>query len=178
MKKAWLAVPLSAALLLGSGFPAGTALDNATQNEASAATKKYYFKNNVAKLTDVKIKITKVKFVTKKDAFKYDCFNPVVIFYYETTNLTGSPAVTPSDAWMAVFAVYQDNKTNYMNELEFMGYPERKYDKTMHKRIKKGRTVKNAVLYELSDTKTPVLLKAYKGYDGTYLGKKTYKVKF
>lgn len=173
MKKRLLAIPLAFGLAFGVVTPI-------VQDEPvpAHAANKYYFKNNVAKLTDVKIKITKVKFITTKQAFQYDCFSPLVLFEYQVTNLTGKSSVTPVDAWYAVFEVYQDNKNKYMNELVAQGQPYRKYDKTYRRTLKKGRTVKNAIIYELSDTKTPVLLKAYKGYDGTYLGKKTYKVKF
>lgn len=175
MKKSWLALPLSTALLFGSAVPTGTFLDNLTQSEAHAAKKKYYFKNNVAKITDVKIKITKVK-VLKPGQGKNYSDNKVMAFYYTTTNLTGKTNITPAAAWTAIFDAYQST-SSYTANLDMFGTIDSKYTNSQYYSIKKGKSLKGVVSYELINNKS-VTLKAHKGYDGNYLGKKTYKVKF
>lgn len=176
MKKTWLALPFSAALLFGSAVPTGTQLDNVTQSEAHAAKKKYYFKDNVAKLQDVKIVITKTKVIKVGQKGNEYGDKPIIAFWYKTTNITGK-SIDPITAWLVVFDAYQDNNKNYLNKLDVSGAPDEKYYDTQLKKIKKGGTVTNAIAYELSDKKTPVTLVATKGYDGVVLGKKKYRVK-
>ena len=174
MKKAWLAIPLSAALLLGSIVPTGTALDSATQNEASAATKKYYFKNNVAKLDDVKVKITKKKIIKPGQKGNEYGDKPIIAFWYTTTNLSNKD-ISPLSAWIAIFSASQST-TNYTAKLNLGGAPSDAHSTSQFYDIKKGKSLKSSVSYELVSNK-PVPLKAHKGIGGKYLGKKVYKVK-
>lgn len=168
MKKILLVASLVLAFIFTNTSPI-------TQNEPTLAqaTSKYYFKNNVAKIKDVKVKITKVDFYTKEQALELDNFNPCIVFYYTTTNLTGNKAVTPIAAWDAIFKVQQGK-----SEIWYGGNPSNTYAKTMFKTIKKGKSVKNAVIFTMDDATTPIVLRAYNGTVFDYLGKKTYKVKF
>jgi len=176
MKKAWLVLPLSAALLFGSAVPTGTQLDNVTQSEAHAAKKKYYFKDNVAKLQDVKIVITKTKVIKVGQKGNEYGDKPVFAIWFKTKNLSNKN-ITPVDAWIAVFDGYQDNNKNMLKELNLGAAPDDNLLDNGFAKIKKNGVVKYAVAFELTDLKTPVKLVAKKGYDGTVLGSKTYKVK-
>lgn len=82
----------------------------------------------------------------------------------------------PTSAWMAVFTAIQDNDKNSINELKVASLPDDQYLDSQTETIKKNGTVSNAVAYTLSDTTTPVQLKASKGVDGKVLGTKTYKI--
>lgn len=168
MKKILLAAPLALGLIFANTSPVA-------QNEPTTAqaASKYYFKNEVAKIKDVTVKITKVEFYTKEQAWELDSSDPCVIFYYTAKNLTGNKAVTPIAAWDAIFKVYQGKY-----EIGYGGNPSNSYAKTMFKTIKKGKRVKNAVIFTMDDATTPITLRAYNGVVFDYLGKKTYKVKF
>lgn len=144
-------------------------------SQVNAATK-YSFKNNVATLIDINITIIKTKVI--QPGKKGNEYGDKAIFaiWYKTKNKTGKK-IDPFSAWIAVFNAYQDNKKNYLNELDISVAPDEKYFNTQFKNIKKGRTLTNAISYELSDKKTPVQLVATKGYDGIKLGSKKYKIK-
>lgn len=169
MKKLLLAGAVTATLIFGATSPA-------LQSEpvTAHATSKYYFKNNVAKLTDVKIKITKKKIIKPGQKGNEYGDKKIIAFWYTTTNLSGK-SISPLAAWSAVFDAYQSN-SSYTQRLSVFNTPDRKHYDTQFAKIKKGKSLGNSISYELINNK-PVTLKATKGYDGTYLGKKVYKVK-
>ncbi|USS93959.1 DUF5067 domain-containing protein (plasmid) [Fructilactobacillus ixorae] len=136
----------------------------------------YYFKNNVAKLHDEKIEITKTKVINPGEEGNQYGDKPIIAFWYKTTNYTDKK-IDPISAWESVFEAYQDNNKNQENKLNVGMLPDEKYLDSQTQAIKKNGTVENAISYELSDTTTPVQLKASKGIDGKALGDQTYKLK-
>ncbi|MEK1396625.1 DUF5067 domain-containing protein [Limosilactobacillus fermentum] len=157
----------------------GNSSSSSSSNEKAmvkkSATPKYYFKNNVVKIHDLKIKITKTKIIQPGQPGNVYGNKPVFAVWYDTTNLTNKD-INPTSAWIAVFTAIQDNDKNSVNELEVASLPDDQYLDTQTETIKKNGTVSNAVAYTLSDTTTPVQLKASKGVDGKVLGTKTYKI--
>lgn len=159
------------------------ACDNSSSSSSSnekatvkkTATPKYYFKDNVVKIHDLKIKITKTKIIQPGQPGNVDGDKAVFAVWYDTTNLTDKD-LDPTSAWMAVFTAIQDNDKNSINELEVASLPDDQYLDSQTETIKKNGTVSNPVAYTLSDTTTPVQLKASKGVDGKVLGTKTYKI--
>lgn len=144
-------------------------------NEVNAATK-YQFKNNTATLTDITITITKTKVIKPGKKGNEYGDKPIFAIWYKVKNKTGKD-IDPITAWIVTFKATQDTSKNYVNELDVASNPDEKYFNTQLKRIKKGGTLANAISYELTNTKTPVKLTAYKGIGGKKLGSKTYKIK-
>lgn len=135
---------------------------------------KYYFDGTTANLQDVKIKITGVKFYQGDETTNG---KNVICFDYTITNKTDKD-VNALTGWQAVFNAYQDNK-NTEGKLEVTPMPSDTSDQILQEQdqsIKKGGSVQCRMAYELDSNKKPVVLKATKGYDGTFLGKKTFKL--
>lgn len=146
-----------------------------TKSNASQQTHgKYYFDGTTANLQDVKIKITGVKFYQGDETTNG---KNVICFDYTITNKTDKD-VNALTGWQAVFNAYQDNK-NTEGKLEVAPMPRDTSDQILQEQdqsIKKGGSVQCRMAYELDSNKKPVVLKATKGYDGTFLGKKTFKL--
>ena len=135
---------------------------------------KYYFDGTTANLQDVKIKITDVKFYQGDETTNG---KNVICFDYTITNKTDKD-VNALTGWQAVFNAYQDNK-NTEGKLEVAPMPSDTSDQILQNQdqsIKKGGSVHCRMAYELDSNKKPVILKATKGYDGTFLGKKAFKI--
>lgn len=170
------------AMLLSTLLVAGCS--NEKKNESRPKTEtverpkqpKYYFKNDVVKIRDVKLEITKTKIINPGEKGNEYENKPVIAFWYKATNLS-SKKIDPNTAWIAVFEAYQDNNKNQENKLEVASLPDEKYLSSQSNNIKKNGTVENAIAYKLSDSKTPVKLVATKGVDGRKLGTKLYKIK-
>lgn len=169
MKKLLLAGSMAATLIFSATSPVAT-----NEPVTAHAASKYYFKNNVAKLTDVKIKITKVKIIKPGQKGNEYGKKKIIAFWYTTTNLSGK-SMSPIAAWSAVFNAYQST-SSYTQRLSAFNTPDRKHYDTQFAKIKKGKSLSNSISYELINSK-PVTLKAHKGIGGAYLGKKVYKVK-
>lgn len=165
---------LSSLMLGGVIAPLPTSMHNNDQVTVQAAKKKYYFKKDTAKLRDLKIKIDKVRFLSPSEDGTTD--KNMVVFEYSITNLSNKDidAVT---GWQAVFNAYQKNKDTE-GKLEVGSTPSEYQDAidVQTQKINKNGTVKCVTAYELADTKTPVVLKATKGFEGKKLGQKTYQI--
>lgn len=165
---------LSSLMLGGVIAPLPTSMHNNDQATVQAAKKKYYFKKDTAKLRDLKIKIDKVRFLSPSEDGTTD--KNMVVFEYSITNLSNKDidAVT---GWQAVFNAYQKNKDTE-GKLEVGSTPSEYQDAidVQTQKINKNGTVKCVTAYELADTKTPVVLKATKGFEGKKLGQKTYQI--
>lgn len=135
---------------------------------------KYYFKDNVAEIHDVKVEITKVEVKTADETNGYS-EKPLIVFHYKATNKTNKE-IDPISAWQSIFSAYQDNDKNSVNELEVGSNIDDQYLDTQSENIKKGGTVENETTYELDDMKTPVELKAKQGYDDKVIGSKIYQL--
>lgn len=148
-------------------------------SSTNSTNEKYYFKDNVAVLEDVKIEITDYKVIPVGENGNEYGEKPVIAFWYEVTNTSdGSIDIDPIDAWLAVFpAAIQDNDPDAVNELEIASLPDERFIDSQTEKIKVGGTVENAWAYYLDDGTTPVKLTAVKGSDKTELGTMTYDIK-
>lgn len=151
--------------------------DSETKSDESEKTiEEVYFKDNEAKLNDLKIKITETKVIQPGEAGNEYSEKPVFAIWYETTNLSDKD-IDPTTAWTVVFTAVQDNNPNAVNELNVGALPDEQFLDSQLETIKKDGTVKNAVAYELDDLETPVTLIATQGISGDKLGEKDYNIK-
>lgn len=171
-------ITIGATILAGLSLAACGNNSTSSSNKATTSSQqlhgKYYFDGTTANLQDVKIKIIDVKFYQGNDST--DGKN-LIAFEYEITNKTDKD-IDAINGWQTVFNAYQDNK-NTEGKLEVGPLPANTSDEILHDQdqtIKKGGTVKCIAAYELDSNSKPVVLKATKGYDGTVLGKKTFKI--
>lgn len=135
-----------------------------------------YFKDNEAKIEDLKIKITETKVIPAGEPGNEDGEKPVFAIWYEVTNFTDKE-IDPSTAWIAVFTAVQDNDPNAVNELELGSLPDENHLDTQLEKIKKDGTVENSVAYELDDLEIPVTLVASQGAMGEEIGRQEYEIK-
>lgn len=135
-----------------------------------------YFKDNEAKINDLKINITETKVIPVGEPGNEYGEKPVFAIWYETTNLT-EKELDPTTAWMAVFTAIQDNDPNAVNELEVGMLPDEAHQDSQLETIKKDGTVENSVSYELDDLETPVTLVATQGIMGDEIGSQDYEIK-
>jgi hypothetical protein len=143
----------------------------------SASQAKYYFKDNIVVEEDVKIEIEKYKIIQPGEKGNKDSENPIIAFWYKTTNLSGKEKISPMAAWIPMFEAIQDNDPNKINTLSIAELPDDQFLQSQIQEIKKGGTVENAIAYVLSDTTTPVTLKATIGIGGEKLGEQNYNLK-
>lgn len=151
-------------------------LDNSSSTaESSSSEQNATFKDGVASLVDIDIKITKHAIIQPGEAGNEYGDQPVIAFWYDTTNKTGKD-IDPTTAWMTVFSAIQDNDPNMENKLQVASLPDEQYLNTQTNTIKKGGTVSNAVAYTLTDTTTPVTLVANQGIAGDEIGTQDYAI--
>lgn len=148
---------------------------NTTSKQTSSkVVKKYYFDGKTANLKDEKITINKVSFYKGDETS--DNKN-LIVFDYTITNKSDKD-INAINGWQAVFNAYQDNK-NTEGKLEVGSLPNDTSSEILHNQdqiIKKGGHVKCRTAYQLDSNSKPVVLKAIKGADGDFLGKKTFKI--
>ncbi|MDR4317909.1 Uncharacterised protein [Niallia circulans] len=187
MKKILILIPaLTLSLIVGCGNQEeGTKKSSESGNkkettvntsEEKETNNEVYFKDNEAKLVDLKIKITETKVIQPGEKGNEYGEKPVFAIWYETTNLSDKD-IDPTTGWMAVFEAVQDNNTNSVNTLEVGGLPDDQFLDSQLETIKKNGTVKNAVAYELDDLETPVTLIATQGLGGDKLGEQNFNIK-
>ena len=187
-KKLLYIAPMALALLLGAcsgnedkdnnkGTDSKTSsvVDKKSKDE-SVSEDKYTFKDNVVKMHDLQIEITKEKVLKVGDKGNEYGEKPVLALWYKVTNLTDKD-IDPTTAWTVVFEAIQDNNKNSVNKLEVGALPDDRFLDTQTETIKKDGTVENAVSYELDDLKTPVKLIASQGVGGKKLGEQTFDIK-
>ncbi|KRL96538.1 DUF5067 domain-containing protein [Limosilactobacillus equigenerosi] len=146
---------------------------NDTAN-ASLLKKKYYFDGKTANIKDLKITIDKVSFYHGDDTTDG---KDIIVFDYTITNKSNKE-INALIGWDAVFNAYQKNK-NTEGKLTVAGLPSDTDNEILDNQtqtINKGGNVKCRVAYEIDSNSKPIVLKATRGDDGNYLGKKTYKV--
>ena len=136
----------------------------------------YYFKDNEIVVKDYTIKITDWKVIPVGEEGNEYGKNPVIAFWYDTTNTSGGD-VDPSTAWIFIMKAVQDNDPNSINELEVASLPDSKFRDSQLEKIKQGGTVSNAVAYELTDEETPVELTAKSSMIGDPIGSMTFEIK-
>ncbi|WP_431811372.1 DUF5067 domain-containing protein [Lysinibacillus sp. FW12] len=149
---------------------------SADKTDKEEKSEDVYFKDNEAKLVDLKMNITETKVIQPGEKGNEYGDKPVFAIWYNTTNLSDKE-LDPISAWMVVFTAIQDNNPNSVNELEVAPLPDERFLDTQIETIKKDGTVENAVGYILDDLETPVTLVANQGLGGKELGKQDYDVK-
>ena len=137
-----------------------------------------YFKNNTARLDDLKIKITNTKVIKVGEPGNEYGNKPVLAIWHEITNL-GDEQTTAVKAWAKIFTATQNTSSDLDSVKELrVGYnPEYDYLDTEMEIIKKGDKVKNAIAYELNDLETPVTLIARNGLNGDIIGEQIFDIK-
>ena len=146
---------------------------------SSSRDGQYTFKDGKVSMEDIDIKITKYKVIPVGEEGNEYGENPVIAFWYDTTNKSGKDIISPMSAWFAAFpeGSIQDNDKNKVNKLKVAGHPDKKLLNDQSATIKKDGTLTGAVAYELTDLTTPVKLAAYKGVGGIELGSQEFAVK-
>ena len=146
---------------------------------SSSRNGEYTFKDGKISMEDIDIKITKYKVIPVGEEGNEYGENPVIAFWYDTTNKSGKDIINPMSAWFAAFpeGPIQDNDKNKVNKLKVAGHPDKTLLNDQSATIKKDGTLSGAVAYELTDLTTPVKLTAYKGVGGIELGSQEFAVK-
>lgn len=189
MKKATLLLLVVALMLLAGCAPSAstqsveptteptpTVEPTPTPEPTPEPTPQYYFSDGVLQSRDARVEIVDWEVIQPGEYGNEFGDVPVIAFTYDTTNVSGIEGLTPTLGWISFFYAYQDNNPNYMNELEVAATLYDEYLDTQLVEIKKGGTVRNAIMYELDDLTTPVLLEAYRGIGGEFLGDQTFDI--
>lgn len=175
----WLLVGIIGAAKKKDNPVEQTVTTEATEISADLTTEDaqdYYFKDNEAVLKDYTIKITSYKVIQVGETGNEYGKNPVIAFWYDTTNTSGNE-IDPTSAWIYIMEAVQDNNPNAVNKLEVGLLPDSQYSESQLEKIKQGGTVSNAIAYELTDLETPVELTARNGLLGDELGTMTFEIK-
>lgn len=152
-----------------------TNVDTTTEAEAED-TVEAKFENNTIVTDDYTIEILDYKVIQPgEEGNKYGS-DPVIAFWYNTTNTSGKE-IDPNSAWIYIMKAVQDNDPNMVNELNVGMLPDDSFVDTQMNTIKEGGTVENAVSYNLKDTETPVELTATNGMLGKEIGSQVYEIK-
>ena len=142
--------------------------------KAKRRTVRPTFKRGLLKTKDVTIRITRYAVIAAGQMGNETGAKPVIALWYRTTNISGRK-ISPVLAILN-FVAYQDNNPDAENKLEVGSLPDARFLQSQTENIKKGRTVENAMAYELDDLATPVDLVAIRGLDEK-IGKTTYRLK-
>ncbi|SEP94141.1 protein of unknown function [Lachnospiraceae bacterium NE2001] len=153
---------------------AETEVETEAENETTKVEAK--FENNVVVLDDYTIEILEYKIIQPGEEGNKYGKDPVIAFWYNTTNTSGKD-INPSTAWIYIMTAVQDNDPNMVNELNVGLLPDDSFGDSQLATIKEGGTVENAVAYNLTDLETPVVLTAKDGLLGKEIGSQTFEVK-
>ena len=185
-KKLLTALMASSLLISGCSTMKEEKKENPVKNEtdkdkvnSSSKEGQYTFKDGKVSMEDIDLKITKYKVIPVGAEGNEYGKNPVIAFWYDTTNKSGKDIINPMSAWFAAFpeGAIQDNDKNKVNKLQVAMHPDKTLVRDQSATIKKDGTVSGAVAYELTDLTTPVKLTAYKGVGGAELGSQEFTVK-
>lgn len=136
--------------------------DESTESSASTesvSSDEEYFADGVAQTEDFRIEITDYRVIMPGEEGNEYGDDPVIAFWYNTTNLSGEET-SAMTAWIMTFTAVQDNDPNMVNELSVASLPDDRFLQSQMQTIKEGGTVENAMAYTLTDTTTPVVLTA------------------
>ena len=184
MKKSLVTLCAAGALglvLAGCGSTTDTAGSSSSENvsvPAAAKEKKAEtaFKRGVLTTPDVKIEITDHKVIPAGAKGNEYGDKPVLALWYKTTNVSGED-VDPTD-FIFHFEAYQDNNPDRDKKLDVgIMFSDDRFRDSHMENIKKGRTVEDAIAYELDDLTTPVKLVARESLFDEELGSVTYNLK-
>lgn len=164
MKKV-LFILLSCFLVLG----ACSNNDSNSKKTTSVDENKVQFTNDTLVLDQAVLKIKDTFLVNDKDS---DNGKKLLAFKYEVKSKDGNEQITPMNVWIASMETTQDSE-NTESKLEVGPTPNtgkfEEWDKHNNDVIKKGKTAKGIITYELENDKQ-VTLKATKGTEGKKLG--------
>lgn len=164
-----VAVVAILAILYGIGSKGNQPEANPSESAAPAsqsdvatteAPKGDTFENGVITTSDYVLKITDYKVIPKgAEGNKYGN-GPVIAFWFDCTNNKAEDTISPLTTWMTCVKAIQDNDPNKVNELKTGMCPDSAMTDNQMADIKPGGTISCAIAYELTDTTTPVELKA------------------
>lgn len=135
----------------------------------------YYFKDLEVVTKDYTMKITDWKIIQPGEEGNEYSSDPVIAFWYSTTNTSGKE-INPMTAWITIMTAVQDNNPNMINKLNVASLPDSSFLDSQMATIKKDGTVDNAMAYILTDAETPVELTATEGIVGDELGGMTFDI--
>lgn len=109
---------------------------------SSSRDGEYTFKDGKVFMENVDIKITKYKVIPVGEEGNEYGENPVIAFWYDTTNKSGKDIINPMSAWFAAFpeGPIQDNDKNKVNKLKVAGHPDKTLLNDQSATIKKWNT--------------------------------------
>ena len=143
--------------------------DSNSKKMTSVDENKVQFTNDTLVLDQAFLKIKDTFLVNDKDS---DNGKKLLAFKYEVKSKDGNEQITPMNVWIASMETTQDSE-NTESKLEVGPTPNtgkfEKWDKHNNDVIKKGKTAKGIITYELENDKQ-VTLKATKGTEGKKLG--------
>lgn len=145
--------------------------NNDSKKSTSVDENKVQFTNDTLVLDQAVLKIKDTFLVNDKDL---DNGKKLLAFKYEVKSKDGDEQITPMNVWIASMETTQDSE-NTESKLEVGPTPNtgkfEEWDKHNNDVIKKGKTAKGIITYELENDKQ-VTLKANKGTEGKKLGTK------
>lgn len=145
--------------------------NNDSKKSTSVDENKVQFTNDTLILDQAVLKIKDTFLVNDKDS---DNGKKLLAFKYEVKSKDGDEQITPMNVWIASMETTQDSE-NTESKLEVGPTPNtgkfEEWDKHNNDVIKKGKTAKGIITYELENDKQ-VTLKATKGTEGKNLGTK------
>lgn len=140
-----------------------------SKKSTSVDENKVQFTNDTLVLDQAVLKIKDTFLVNDKDS---DNGKKLLAFKYEVKSKDGDEQITPMNVWIASMEAVQDSE-NTESKLEVGPTPNtgkfEEWDKHNNDVIKKGKTAKGIITYELENDKQ-VTLKATKGTEGKKLG--------
>lgn len=143
--------------------------DSNSKKTTSVDENKVQFTNDTLVLDQAVLKIKDTFLVNDKDL---DNGKKLLAFKYEVKSKDGDEQITPMNVWIASMETTQDSE-NTESKLEVGPTPNtgkfEEWDKHNNDVIKKGKTAKGIITYELENDKQ-VTLKATKGTEGKKLG--------
>lgn len=136
-----------------------------------------HFADNLLTANDCVIRITDYKVIQPGEEGNKFSDKPIIAFWYEVTNISGKE-FSASTYWVALFDAYQDNNPNVVNKLEVgMSPADSDLLDEQNAIIKKDGTAHGVTAYELTDTETPVILRAGNAIGTEVYGEEIYTLK-
>lgn len=134
-----------------------------------------YFKNNFLKLNEMTLKITDTKVIPSGNKGNEYSDKPVFAIWFTVKNTSGDKDIDPLASAILLSATQEGKDT--VKTLDVAPSPDEKLNKTQTDKIKKGKTAKGSMAWELKSTKTPIVLKATSLHDTNKIGTQTYNIK-
>ena len=126
--------------------------------------------NGSVKSDSIQVDITGYKVVMAGQEGAKNSLKPVVVFYYDVTNLSDKE-IDANSAWTEVFDAYQNGSADDRNVLGTGIYVDESVPaENGTKKLKKGEKASYYKPYELTDETTSITLKSHDGLGGAALG--------